>query len=176
MARTPLFSPADYFDRSDGLAIEQALLPIVAFWLAFLATDALLWVLTEFTTTSWTRWLYGTVEATLLTLFALTIVVYALGRFTGVGTVTDAIVLAAWGLVPAILGRIAFLFGTYGSANATIALVAAGVLGLVACLWAGYCWHSGFRYTFELQPPIAKLTAVLAVALCTLLVFVPFFL
>lgn len=178
MTRTPLVAPAAYFSRPDAFDPRQAILPTVAFWLAALGTNVYLWSISEFVVEPrYLAWLYQTLESTLLTLLLFTLVVYVLRQVVGGdGEPADALVLAAWALVPAIVARVgavASASGPFVDLATSTELAATVVFALVACLWAGYCWRDGFRRAFDLERSVATPTAVLGVVLCATLVVAP---
>lgn len=96
----------------------------------------------------------------------------------GDGEPMDALVLAAWGLVPALVARSGFLvleFGPVGGTEATPATNIAVVItaGAIACIWIGYCWRDGFRHAFGLERAVATPAAALGVCLCAVWFFWP---
>ncbi|NGM71093.1 hypothetical protein G6M89_19145 [Natronolimnobius sp. AArcel1] len=180
MVRTPLVFPNDYFARSDAFSPWKAVGPIIVYWLASIAISMVM----RYTFASdWANeygWLlYQTLQSTVLTLLIFTLIVYVLGQATGGdGEPMDALVLAAWGLVPALVARSGFLvleFGPVGGTEATPATNIAVVItaGAIACIWIGYCWRDGFRHAFGLERAVATPAAALGVCLCAVWFFWP---
>jgi hypothetical protein len=181
---TPLADPDGYFARTDAFSLGRASVLVLAYWVGSLAVDLGWWLVGDLAGDPVTAFsALQHLEATLLYWVVPTVILYGLALAVDADAEpAETLSLAAWGLVPLLVGMIAF-----NLALAAIAALGADPgaipsepdswlfvpLALLACGWAAYVWRGGLAVGFGLERSTATATALLAAGVCGVLLVFP---
>ncbi|ELY60312.1 hypothetical protein C491_03420 [Natronococcus amylolyticus DSM 10524] len=181
---TPLADPDGYFARADAFSLPRAAGLVLAYWLGSLAVDLGWWLAGDLAGDPVTVLsVLQHLEATLLYWVVPTIVLYGLVLIVDAdGEPAETLSLAAWGLVPLLVGLATFNLAL--AALATLGVDPGAIssdpdsrlfvpLALLACGWAAYVWRGGLAVGFSLERSTATVTALLAGGVCAIMLVFP---